>query len=159
MIAKGISKKGCPRLYLESYELMPIFESECIRGIYDQRIGESSNYNSMGYLYQPFEHQYDYEKLSLAYRLQTAYECEGMEEDEDVSIEELEEGFETKYDNDWESVIEDFEDEMTALCYRPKQSFKKVEDIDYDKDGIYVDEEDTSLYVVILQGKELVSYC
>jgi hypothetical protein len=113
----------------------------------------------MGYLYQPFEHQYDYEKLSLAYRLQTAYECEGMEEDEDVSIEELEEGFETKYDNDWESVIEDFEDEMTALCYRPKKSFKPVEDIDYDKDGIYVDEEDTSLYVVILQGKELVSYC
>ena len=114
----------------------------------------------MAYLYQPFGHQYDYEKLSLAYRLQTSYECEGeMEEDEDVSIEDLEEEFETKYDSDWGSVIEDFEDDMTAICYRPKESFKKVEDIDYDKDGIYVDEDDNSLYVVILHGKELVSYC
>ena len=112
----------------------------------------------MGYLYQPFEHQYDYEKLSLAYRLQTAYEFED-EMDEDVSIEELEEEFETKYDSDWGSVIEDFEDDMTAICNRPQKSFQKVQDIDYDKDGIYVDEEDTSLYVVILQGKELVSYC
>ena len=112
----------------------------------------------MGYLYQPFEHRYDYEKLSLAYRLQTAYECED-EMDEDVSVEDLEEEFETKYDSDWESVIEYFEDDMTALCNRPKKSFRQVEDIDYDQDGIYVDEEDTSLYVVILHGKELVSYC
>ena len=79
--------------------------------------------------------------------------------DEDVSIEELEEDFEEKYDNDWESVIENFEDEMTAICNSPKKSFEKVENIDDDKDGIYVDEEDTYQYVVILQGKKLVSYC
>lgn len=112
----------------------------------------------MGYLYQPFQSRYDYEKLSLAYRLQSAYECE-EEMDEEVSIEKMEEEFETKYGTDWESVIECFEDEMTALCNSPKTSFQKVEDIDYDKDGIYVNEEDTFQYVVILNGEELVSYC
>lgn len=95
----------------------------------------------------PFdENDYDADILSDAYSI----ECGDMSEDEFVD---------KHPDIDPYRYIKHFEDDAYRVAINsPISEYRKVADIDYKKDGVYVTDMDNCLYNVILGGRCLLSY-
>ena len=83
--------------------------------------------------------------------IRDAYSVENEEMDEDE--------FSSRYDEYYDSVIEHIEDECTNIVSRgitPKMN--KVQGIDLRKDGLYIEDVDSCLFALVMDGEILLRY-
>lgn len=103
----------------------------------------------MTYLFRPIPYDYDWNEIEDAYTIE-GQDGRELYEGEDPAL--TDEEFEKKYNSWWQVTIRDFEGDMRDLCQDPDENFTEVEDIDDNKDGLYVKKRNRECFSVVHDG-------